>query len=808
MGRIRKIIPSMFHRRLVLLGVAMALPFLPLAGRLGWVTLVKGAEARTVAESRLVRQTWLPTVRGRILDRQGRVLAMDRPSYDITVSYEVISDEWADREAERFARRVHRDVWATLTAEGRQSLVDQYRPVFRGHVEQMWSLIAEGTGTASEDLEAARRAVIDRVERMQASVTRRRLETERENLRRAGITIGPAEEARIRRIAESPIAERRMTHAVVSGVPDEVGFRFMRMAEREAPLFSAGEVGEAALDDWQPLLPGLAVRDATVRVYPFDTMRVEIDRSTLPRPMRGDGALQVEVSEVAGLVLGAVRRGVFAEDIERRRTVVEADAALRERAVTAKGVDTGRYFNDDRVGRSGIEGTLEHRLRGLRGLRTENLQTRAVDERAPVVGEDVRLTLDIQLQARVRAILDPSLGLTRVQPWHQNQDMTVGTDLDAAAVVLDIATGEILAMVSMPEPPRDGDWSARGLEGAELERYLAVHTPFVNRAIGKPYQPGSVVKALILCGAIQEGVYAPGERIRDTGHFFPNQPTIFRSWIYKQYGITHSDQLARDPDDVDAMMVSGNVFFFTLADRLGARRVAQVYRSFGLGEPFGLGLGGEWPGSIGGLTNRVFDGSDLQRQDAILLGIGQGPITWTPLHAADAYATIARGGVRIVPRLVSEEGQAPRVQDLRLPARAVRNTLEGLRKSVTDWDFGTGTRITVNGVQERIFNAPGVTVWGKTGTADASPVMWDADGPDGPLPAVAVRSGDHSWFVVLVGNEGEAPRYVISVVVDFGGSGGRVSGPITNQIIHALIQEGYLKGSPRAAAAGGGGGAR
>ena len=804
MGRIRKIIPSMFHRRLVLLGVAMSLPFVPLAARLGWVTLVNGAEARALAESRLVRETWLPTVRGRILDRHGRVLAMDRPSYDITVSYEVISGEWADREAERFARRVHRDVWATLTGEGRQALVDQYLPGFRAHVEQMWSLIAEGAETSPEELETARRAVIDRVERMQASVTRMRLNTERENLRRAGIAVGPEEEARIRRIAESPIAERRAAHAVVSGVPDEVGFRFMRMAEREALLFPGVQADGAGGDGLQPLLPGLEVRDATVRVYPFDTMRVEVDRSKLPGPMRGDGAMQVEVSEVAGLVLGAVRRGVFAEDVERRRAAVKADPSLRERALTPRGVDTGRYFNDDRVGRSGIEGTLEDRLRGLRGLRTENLQSGDVDERDRVVGEDVRLTLDIQLQARVRAILDPSLGLTRVQPWHQNHDMPVGTDLDAAAVVLDIATGEILAMVSMPEPPRDGDWSARGLEGAELERYLAVHTPFVNRAIGKPYQPGSVVKALILCGAIKEGVYSPGERIRDTGHFFPNQPLIFRSWIYKQYGITHSDQLGRDPDDVDAMMVSGNVFFFTLADRLGARRVAEIYRSFGLGEPFGLGLGGEWPGSIGGLTNRVFDGSDLQRQDTILLGIGQGPITWTPLHAADAYATIARGGVRIVPRLVSEEGQAPRVQDLRLPARAVRNTLEGLRKSVTDWDFGTGTRITVDGVQERIFNAPGVTVWGKTGTADASPVMWDPDGPDGPQPSMAVRNGDHSWFVVLVGNEGEAPRYVISVVVDFGGSGGRVSGPITNQIIHALIEEGYLKGSPRATASGGG----
>lgn len=792
----------MFHRRLVLLGVLMALPFLPLAGRLGWVTIVKGAEASALAESRLTRQTWLPTVRGRVLDRKGRVLAMDRPSYDIVISYDVLSGSWSRREAERFARRAHRDVWPTLDADARQALIAQYRPAYERRVEQMWSLVAEGAGVSREEIETARLGVIDRVDRIQASVTRRRAEVERENLLRAGIVVGPSEEDRIRRIAGAPIAERLQSHPVVRGVSDEVGFRFMRMAEREAPLFSAGEVGEAAFDEVQPFLPGLEVEDATVRVYPFDTMRVEIDRTTLPLPMRADGAAEIEIHEVAGLVLGSVRRGIFAEDVDRRRASLESDAALHERSVTPKGVDTGRYFNDDRVGRTGIEGAGENRLRGLRGVRTENLQSGAVEERAPVPGEDLRLTLDIQLQARVRAILDPALGLTTVQAWHQNQDLPAGTELDAAAVVLDIGTGEVLAMVSMPEAPRDGDWSRRGLEGETLERYLAIHTPYVNRAFGKPYQPGSIVKPLILCGAIQKGVYVPGERIRATGHYFPNQPTMFRSWIYKQYGITHADQLGRDPDDSDALMVSSNVFFFTLADRLGTRGVAEVYRKFGVGEPFGLGLGGEWPGSIGGLSNRVNDGSDLQRQDAIFLGIGQGPITWTPLHAADSYATIARGGVRIVPRLISEEGKAPRVEDLKIPPVAVRNSLDGLRRAVNDMDFGTGTRIAVDGVHDRIFNAPGVTVWGKTGTADASPIMWDPDGPEGPLPPISVRSGDHSWYVVLVGEQGAAPRYAIAVVVDFGGSGGRVSGPITNQIVHALIQEGYLpgRGGPRAQA--------
>ncbi len=69
--------------------------------------------------------------------------------------------------------------------------------------------------------------------------------------------------------------------------------------------------------------------------------------------------------------------------------------------------------------------------------------------------------------------------------------------------------------------------------------------------------------------------------------------------------------------------------------------------------------------------------------------------------------------------------------------------------------------------------------------------MIDPDG-DGPLESRVVRQGDHSWYVSLVGREGGAPEYAIAVVVDYGGSGGRVSGPINNQIVHALVAEGYL----------------
>jgi len=87
-------------------------------------------------------------------------------------------------------------------------------------------------------------------------------------------------------------------------------------------------------------------------------------------------------------------------------------------------------------------------------------------------------------------------------------------------------------------------------------------------------------------------------------------------------------------------------------------------------------------------------------------------------------------------------------------------------------------------------------VWGKTGTATSSPLVIDPDdfgeGNNGPMERRVVREGDHSWYVTLVAPEGESPKYAIAVVVDYGGSGGRVSGPINNQVIHALIAEGYL----------------
>jgi penicillin-binding protein 2 len=636
-----------------------------------------------------------------------------------------------------------------------------------------------------------------------AERTRERLIGERQS---QGLSLEPEDVARIEALADQPVAEEKRAHAVAEGLDDAVGFRMLRLAEQSATLFfstAAASWGGATEEDVVDVLPGVAVRNAAERLYPADEQTVVLDRTTFPPPLASEVPVEVRVRSVGADIVGSMRARVFKEDADARQAALASDAALAERSRTPSGVDRGRYFEGDSVGHSGIEMAREATLRGLRGLRTENLETRQVTERPPEPGRDVRLTIDAALQARVRAIFDPGVGLARVQPWQHNETLGVGTTLFGAAVVMDVQTGEVLAMVSTPAEPRDGDWSALGIRDEKtLALFRQVYHPEFNRAIGRPYPPGSIAKALILCGAVRDGAYAIGERIHDQGYLLDGRPDILRSWIYKQFGITHSDQLGRDPDGADALMVSANVFFFTLGQRLGAKRITRVYRDFGVGEGFGFGLGTEWPGKIGPFDGPG-DGSDLEPWDAIQLGIGQGPATWTPMHAAAAYAAIARGGVYVQPRLVLD-GSAPSARDLGIPPAAISLALDGLWGAVNDAQFGTGHAFAYEegGKRVPIFNAPGVRVWGKTGTATASPIVVDPDG-DGPAPASVALSGDHSWFLVLVGEERGPPRYVLSVLMEYAGSGGRVSGPIANQIIHALIDEGYLRGEARAEAGGG-----
>lgn len=767
-----RLFPRMFHRRLTLLLAGLMVVMVILSGQLARLTVVRGAELRERAESRLEKWWTLPTYRGRILDRNGREIAIDRANYEVAVDYEVISGDWTQAQARRLAQREVGSIWYDMTADQRRIETDMRRREFELQVEEVWRAIARHTGMPRAEVD-------EKVEAIRARVTAL-AEAVWENQRAAHYAkYGEPKADEKDTFEPKPIAEQRTPHVIVGNLSDQVAFEFMRLSEG---------------------LPGLQVLDSRRREYPWSTVRVTIDQSTLPKPIRKDESATIEAIGVADHILGQMREQVWAEDIARRPF----------RRDGAEVIDRGGYMPGDSVGHRGLESIYEDQLRGLRGVVHRRLDTGAERREEPDPGDDLIVALDVRLQARVQALFDPALGLARVQQWHAgwNNDGTprgshlpIGTPLNGSAVVIDVDSGEILAMVSVPT-------IAQGERMTTGQR--AITAPFVNRAVETPYPPGSIIKPLVLSAAVGQGVHDLSRGIPCTGHYFENDQ-IARCWIYREiYGFTNHSERYGALDGETALSVSCNIYFYTLADRLGMENLSSWYRRFGLGRRPDTGLLytdvtpegqtrvlGENAGDVPSesIVNELKQTGGL-RFASVIMGIGQGPVTWTPVQAANAYATIARGGHYRSPTVLrgSVAAEMDRHEDdLRIRPDVVATILEGLRQSVEE-SHGTGHAIRyADRSTEPIINAEGVTVWAKTGTAQAPPLRVDSDG-DGE-PDSSLTGLDHAWFVGLVGageKNNARPRYAIAVVLEYAGSGGRAAGPIANQIIHALKAEGYL----------------
>jgi penicillin-binding protein 2 len=241
---------------------------------------------------------------------------------------------------------------------------------------------------------------------------------------------------------------------------------------------------------------------------------------------------------------------------------------------------------------------------------------------------------------------------------------------------------------------------------------------------------------------------------------------------------------------------SCNVCYYTLGKRMAPRKQVQWYRRFGLGQDTSVALDDEASGNLPTVGDNP--GPRAQR-NAIFMGIGQGPVAWTPLQAASAYATLARGGRKLGPTFV-KPGHRKTARDtktLDLDPAAVGQAMQGLYR-VVNGDNGTGRQLHLDD-PEPIFNVEHLRVFGKSGTADAGNRWIDKNLNEEVDPGEVIPdAGDHAWFMAMPQPESaDRPPYVIAVVVEYGGSGSQVAGPIANQIIHALIEEGYL---PEAAA--------
>ena len=411
------------------------------------------------------------------------------------------------------------------------------------------------------------------------------------------------------------------------------------------------------------------------------------------------------------------------------------------------------FYEPDIQGKTNIELYLDDALRGKPGKRIlkKNPKNRLEGEKEviqPKPGANVYLTID----ARMEYITERAL-------------RSVGR---AAAVVVDPNTGQILAMASVPSyDPNKFIPAISARDWAELKDADA--DPLTNRAISA-FAPGSSYKITTALAGITRGL-AKSVFTCNGGVTYGN--TYMRCWIQAEHGGSHGPQTL-----TEAIKNSCDAFFYQYGNAAGIEAIDAVGKTLGLGEVSGIELTNEAPGILP--SPEWLKSSHNQRWSqgqTANTSIGQGYVLTTPLQMAMIAATVANGGISYQPSLVYQiqEGDGTAVRrpekirgDLTKANKLSSDQVEIVRKGM--WrvvnDSGTGTRAKV----------PGVTVAGKTGTAQA----WTEGKKD-----------DNAWFIAFAPYE--HPKLALAVLVQGGKAGGEVAAPIAAKIIEECLalERGY-----------------
>ena len=301
------------------------------------------------------------------------------------------------------------------------------------------------------------------------------------------------------------------------------------------------------------------------------------------------------------------------------------------------------YALNETVGKDGAEGAFEALLHGSPGVRlVERDRQGQITKRAyaqePVAGQDVTLTLDSRLQAAARAAL--------VEALEKNPQAT-----GAAAVVLDVRDGGVLAMVSLP------DYDTGDFSGQYESLSQDPNHPLLNRAIQGLYAPGSTFKLVTAAAALEEGVVTPETEILDTGRYTYYKTPQPQCWVYREEGRTHGPETLSQ-----AIADSCNLYFYDAGRRLGIQTLDRYAHALGLGECTGIELAGEQAGVVAGPAYTQSLGEKWYEGSVLSAAIGQENNRFTPLQLAHMTATLAGGGTRWQVHLLKKtagEGYTP-----------------------------------------------------------------------------------------------------------------------------------------------------
>ena len=398
------------------------------------------------------------------------------------------------------------------------------------------------------------------------------------------------------------------------------------------------------------------------------------------------------------------------------------------------GDGTPDYEMDDTVGKEGAELAFESYLRGTAGVREveRNTSGKVVSEKwttAPQPGDNVVLTIDIDLQKQVEDILSQAI------PQLASED-TEG----AACVVMDVNRAEVLASASYPS------YHLATYSADLAENSADPLKPFLNRAFQGVYAPGSTFKMVTAVAGLESGIIEPDTEIMDTGIYTYYQDDGPQCWYWRQYRRKHGLVNVSE-----ALEVSCNVFFFDVGRRVGIQGLQEFAAKFGLGEPTGIELYEE-TGVMAGPEYTQSMGQTWYEGSTLSVAIGQESSQFTPLQLANYIATLVNGGTRYSAHLLKEVKSSDFSQVLYTYEPEVLDSIDIQPENLDAVKAGMLALTTGKGSLARYFQDLPVQVGAKTGSAQ-----------------VNAETESNAVFVCFAPYDD--PQIAISLVVEKGGSG-------------------------------------
>ena len=389
----------------------------------------------------------------------------------------------------------------------------------------------------------------------------------------------------------------------------------------------------------------------------------------------------------------------------------------------------GFFYKEEVSGQDGIEKYFNEDLAGKNGLRIVEANSRGEIKsqstiRPPEAGKEVTLSIDSKLTNLMYKNIQRSSELSGFQ--------------GGAGVVMDINSGEVLAVTTFPE--YNSQVLTNATDTIAINSFLGdSKNVFLDRAVSGLYAPGSIVKPFLAIGALNEGIISPDKKILSTGSisipnpYFPDKPSIFRDW--RVNGWTNMQE---------AIAVSSDVYFYAVGGGyqdqkgLGINNIDKYMEIFGFGKPisnsFFTGKGGVIPTPEWKAAN--FDGDQWRIGDTYHTAIGQFGFQMTPIQAARAVAAIANNGYLITPVVKKgEQGEKQKINQI--PNNYYPIVKEGMRMAVTQ---GTMTGL----------NFSDIKIAGKTGTAEVG----------------TTKSYVNSWVVGFFPYEN--PKYAFALILEKG----------------------------------------